>query len=655
MKQLQKNDNREMINNHILNYITSLFFILCSLFFSPVRAQVGTWKNYMSYAEPQQIVKAGDNIFVRASNDLYLYNLTDHSITTYDKANGLSDTYIDKIGWNDKAKKLIIIYQNSNIDLLDLNDNITNISALYRKAMTADKTVDSLTFDGIYAYLYARFGIVKVNMERGEISDTYTPQHPEYPTGLPVSTINNDYDNYIDLVKTLKPDGPQYNRFYESKCVNGNLYTVAGYFLTGKGDLGYPGIVQVWDGSEWQNYQERLDTITGYAYVDNNCIDVDPTDNSHVAVGGRCGLYEFKNGKLLKYHNQQNSPLHGAMDGSTELDNSYTLINGIKYDDKGNLWVINSQSKGVNLLQLKKDGEWVDYYQKELADNSGVSLVGMRDIIFDRHGRMWFVNSNWSSPALFCYDIDNNKTIKYDNFTNQDGVAYVLTSVNSVREDLEGNIWVGTSQGPFMLTSNEAGTDNAVFQQIKVPRNDGSDYADYLLSGVNISSIAIDGGNRKWFGTDGAGVFLVSSDNMEQLQYFTEEKTNLLSDKIMSVSINNQTGEVFFLTNVGVCSYLSDATESATDMTNDNVYAYPNPVTPDFTGLITIKGLTLNADVKICSSSGKIIAEGRSNGGMFTWDGNDKDGRRVASGVYMVITATNDGKKGAVCKIAIIR
>lgn len=633
----------------------ALLFILYTLLCSPTIAQVGSWRAYMAYSEPQQIVKAGDNLFVRASNDLFLYNLTDHSITTYDKVNGLSDSYIDKIGWNNNAKKLIIIYQNTNIDLLDLNDNVTNIPALYRKKMTADKTIDSLTFDGVYAYLYARFGIVKVNMERGEISDTYTPQHPEYPTGLPASTVNKDYSEYIDLVRTLKPGGPQYNRFYESKVVNGSLYTTAGFFLSGKGDLGYPGIVQVYNGDEWQNYQERLDTITGYTYMDNNCIDVDPTDNSHVAVGGRCGLYEFKNGHLLKYHNQQNSPLRGAVDGTTELDNNYTLVNGIKYDNNGNLWVLNSQSKGVNLLMLTKDGEWENHFQSALADNSKVSFVGLRNIIFDSRRLMWFVNSHWSTPALFCYDTASDKTIIYDDFTNQDGVAYVITSVNSVCEDLDGNIWVGTNQGPFMLSNSDAGSENGIFQQIKVPRNDGSDYADYLLSGVNISSIAVDGGNRKWFGTDGAGVFLISADNMQQLQYFNEEKTSLLSDKIMSVSINNQTGEVFFLTDKGACSYLSDATESSDDMTNENVYAYPNPVTPDFIGLITIKGLSNNADVKICSSSGKIIAEGRSNGGMFTWDGNDREGRRVASGIYMVMTATSNGKKGAVCKIAIIR
>ena len=267
----------------------------------------------------------------------------------------------------------------------------------------------------------------------------------------------------------------------------------------------------------------------------------------------------------------------------------------------------------------------------------------------------FFVNSNWNTPALFCYDKKSDHLIKYATFTNQDGTSYEVTSVNNVAEDLSGNIWVGTDQGPFMIEGREAGAESITFQQIKVPRNDGSDYADYLLSGVNISSIAVDGANRKWFGTNGAGVFLISADNMSQLQYFKSDDSYLLSNTIMSIAINQPTGEVFFLTDEGLCSYFSDASVSTQNMTKDDVYAYPNPVTPDYTGLITIKGLSLDADVKICSSSGKMIAEGRSNGGIFTWDGRDRNGERVASGVYMVITATSNGNKGTVCKIAIIR
>ena len=126
------------------------------------------------------------------------------------------------------------------------------------------------------------------------------------------------------------------------------------------------------------------------------------------------------------------------------------------------------------------------------------------------------------------------------------------------------------------------------------------------------------------------------------------------SNNIHALAINNHNGEVFIGTEYGLCSYISDATAPTAEMTKDNVWAYPNPVQPNYTGLITIVGLTFNADVKILSSNGAVVAEGRSNGGTFTWNGCDKNGNRVASGVYMVATATKDGNKGTVCKIAII-
>ena len=182
-----------------------------------------------------------------------------------------------------------------------------------------------------------------------------------------------------------------------------------------------------------------------------------------------------------------------------------------------------------------------------------------------------------------------------------------------------------------------------------------SNYADYLLANIDISSIAIDGANRKWIGTFTNGVYLISADNMTQVQHFTTDNSSLLSNMVTSIAINHTTGEVFFGTDKGLCSYVSDATQTNAEMTTDNVWAYPNPVEPGYTGNITITGLSLNADVKILSANGAIVNEGHSNGGTYVWDGCDQKGRRVASGIYMVTTATNKGEKGTVCKIAIIR
>ena len=619
--------------------------------------QIGTWHNYLSYAEPQQIQAAGNNLFVMASGALYQYNQNDQSIYTYDKVNGMSDVNIKHIRWCQQAKRLVVVYNNSNIDLVETNGNVINISDLYTKSIIGDKTVSSVRIDGVYAYLICDFGIVKVNVQRAEIADSYTPNHPDYPTTLP-DEDNSDYDKYIELVKTLQPGGPKYNWFYESKFINGKLYTTGGQFLSGFFGMGRIGTVQIFDGSNWTLYPQTISSVTGFAYEDMNCIDVDPTDKNHVAVAGRCGLYEFQNGQLKAYHYKENSPIRPATtaDNSRVLGDDYTLINGIKYDSNGNLWVINSQAYDVNLLLLSKNGQWKKYTKETLFErNEKVGYEGMRNIMIDSRGLMWFVNTSGHGQCVVCYDINNDKIYRYNDFTNQDGTSnnsYI--QVYNITEDKSGNMWVSTNKGPLYINKDEIGQDKVIFYQEKVPRNDGTNLADYLLTGIGIYAIAIDGGGRKWFGTIDNGVFLVSEDNMTQICHFTSENSPLISNNVLSISINSQTGEVFFLTDKGLCSYISDATEPNDEMTKDNVWAYPNPVKPGYTGPITITGLSYDADVKILSTNGALIAEGRSNGGTFIWDGCDKQGRRVASGVYMVATATSDGNKGTVCKIAIV-
>ena len=538
--------------------LVALFTVHCSLFTSPIRAQIGTWRNYLSYAEPQQIQAAGHNLFVMASGALYQYNQNDQSIYTYDKVNGMSDVDIKHIRWCQQAKRLVVIYSNSNIDLVETNGNITNISDLYSKSIIGDKTVNSIRIDGIYAYLVCGFGIVKVNVQRAEIAESYTPDHPDYPTSLPAED-NSDYDKYIDVVKTLQPGGPKYNHFYESKFINGKLYTTGGAFLSGQKTLNNPGIVQVWDSNNWTVYPTNLQETTGVRYQDMNCIDIDPTDANRIMVGGRTGLYEFYNGQFLKLYNKNNSPIRTAMDGNKELSDNYTLIHGIKYDSDGNLWVLNSQAKDVNLLMFSKNGEWVTHTKTELFDGNNVSKPGMRCLIFDSRGLLWFINTHFGNPSIHCYQPSTDKLICYTSFINQDGNIYANCWPYDIKEDLNGNIWIATNIGPFYIKKDEVGQENVTLYQEKVPRNDGTDLADYLLTGLPINTIAIDGAGRKWFGTTGNGVFLVSEDNMTQIQHFTTDNSCLLSNNIQYISIDNQTGEVFFLTDKGLCSFISDA------------------------------------------------------------------------------------------------
>lgn len=610
-------------------------------------AQIGTWRNYLAYYDVQQIQAAGDDLFVLASNALYQYNQKDQSIVTYDKVNGLSDTNISHIRWCQKAKRLVVVYQNSNIDLVETNGNVTNISSLYTKPIIGDKTVSSVRIDDVYAYLICGFGIVKVNVQRAEIADTYTSSHPEYPTTLP-DEDNSDYDKYIDLVKTLKPDGPKYNKFYFMRFINQKLYSCGGLYHP-LNETNTPGTIQVLN-NDWTIFQDQLDTIINHRYVDVNCLDVDPTNNSHLFAGGKTGLFEFMNGKFVREYTIDNSILTSVFHPNDNKD--YMVINGLKFDAQGNLWIIQSLNKQHRVLVLTKEGKWIE------KDYNSIGFLGDgRDLHLNKENCLWFVNNHGNTPALYQYNIDTDHVNSFNQFINQDGTTINIAGDGGIRcnaEDQDGNMWIGTSSGPLLLEKSQFDISNYVFTQVKVPRNDGTNYADYLLNNIDIAAIAIDGGNRKWFATNGNGVYLISADNMNQIQHFTTDNSPLLSNIVKSIAINQDTGEVFFGTENGLCSYVSDATQTNDEMTKDNVWAYPNPVNPDYTGPITITGLSYNADVKILAVNGAIVNEGKSNGGTYVWDGCDKKGRRVASGIYMVATATKDGEKGTVCKIAII-
>lgn len=669
-----------------------MILIHCSLFTIHAVAQTGSWKAYISYFEPQQIVKAGSHtLFVRASNGLYSYNLNDQSITTYDKVQQLSDTYISLIAWNQKAQRLIIVYGNSNIDLMDLSGNVTNISALYSKSMTQDKTVNNIFIYDQYAYLSTGFGVVKVNIERAEIAESYIldlnvnatdidgnklyvkdaqgavyagnltsnliDKHSwttttDYPSSLFAQDLT-DWNTYSGTVKSLLPGGPKHNHFGFMRFKNNTLYSCCGNL---GGSVPYPATVQLKKGDDWEFLQDDMTGVegttgSGWSFVDMYAVDVDPFDSKHIFAGGRTGLYEYYDGNLVKYYNKDNSILNTAT-----TSNKYVLTDGVTFDSNGSLWILQSQVKDNSLIEITKDGEWIKHDQSLLMDG-GLSLNRLTSLIFDSRGLMWFTNKHWVKSSFYCYNPSTDTIINaVTHLVNQDGTsATEMYAPRCVAEDRDGNIWIATTDGPFLIEADRVNTEIEYATQEKVPRNDGTNYADYLLAGVDISAIAVDGGNRKWFGSRGNGVYLISDDNMEQLQHFTTANSPLLSDNIESIAINHRTGEVFFGTDQGLCSYMSDATEAAIEMVKDDVYAYPNPVVSGYEGLITVVGLSRNADVKILTASGVLIAEGRSNGGTFTWDGRDLQGRRVASGIYMVAAATSEGKKGVVCKIAVIR
>lgn len=668
------------------------YFLSLILFFSLVvtafAGGVGTWKNYLAYSDVQWVEEGGNKLYVLASNSLYTYNKNDQSIKTYDKVNGLSDSDIRFIAWNKTARRLVILYSNNNIDLLDDRGNVTNVPDYYLKTTMADKTVNGLDMSGVYCYLSTVFGLVKLNVAKAEISDSYNLSFPVnysyieggyiyaasqsnglYRAALSANLLDRNnwtsVGTYVERprtadaallaqAKTLNLGGPKRNTFVWTTFLNNRLYGTGGIYNPTVNNWENPGIVQVLEGDDWDFFEDNLSTRTGYPYIGTKAVAIDPRNSNHVYVGARTGLYEFMSGKMVASYNKDNSILQGAIDRGRELGNDYVLVYGLAYDRDGNLWVINNQTKKENLIRVSKDGQMTSFSKPELMKD-GVGLSGLSQMRLDSHNLLWFCNDHWIQPGLFSYDPKNDKLNAYTRFVNEDGSNVDITAVHCWAEDMDNNIWVGTTAGPMLLQRSQMNEqENYRFLQVKVPRNDGTNLADYLLAGLDITAIAVDGGGRKWFGTKGNGVYLISADNMKQLQHFVTTNSHLLSNNIQSISINHATGEVFFATDKGLCSYMSDATKAVDSPNDETTYAYPNPVKPGYTGPITIVGLSLNVNVKIVTTNGVLVAEGTSNGGTFVWNGKDKNGKRVASGVYMVQTADENGDNGTVCKVAVV-
>ena len=454
----------------------------------------------------------------------------------------------------------------------------------------------------------------------------------------------------------VTPDSPVRNYCEYMKFASDDKLLVAGGNLNYFDITFYDGTLMEYDysGNRWNNLPE--DTIkqaTGIPYLNLCSIDEDPAEPGHYFAGSfGYGLYEFRNGKFVKHYSTHNSPLESVIPTNTR----FVRIPSVKFDKEGNLWCINTGTKNI-VKVLKSDGTWCELYYKPIE-----KLATMVEPVMDSRGWLW-LKSLQGEAGIFCAKMngtpldssDDESKAWLNKFVNQDGISYDIYQVFALAEDREGQMWVGTNTGLFVIDNPKTFFNNGVFKQIKVPRNDGTGLADYLLSGTYIKSIQIDGANRKWIGTNDDGVYLISADGLETIHHFTTENSPLPSNCIVSIAINDRSGEVFIGTDKGIASYMSDATRPEEKLDENNIYAYPNPVKADYSGNIAIVGLTHDCNVKIVDTAGYLINEGTSNGGQYTWNGRNARGEKVASGVYYVLTYDSNGNEGVATKIVVIR
>jgi len=409
--------------------------------------------------------------------------------------------------------------------------------------------------------------------------------------------------------------------------------------------------VYVYDQFDWDMVNEITDPAMQIAdtLFDFIQVTIDPTDENHIfASSFQGGIVEIQDKAVINRFTFYNSSLQTSLSHSGDA----VKVAGSAFDVDGNFWVANSF---VNepLSVYTEDGTWLSF-------NCGTAASNMvcTDLMIDKnYGYIWMTVKN---VGLLVYDFNDtpldNSDDQYKLIASGEGNGNLPSKViNTLVEDKDGEIWIGTEAGPAVMYNASSIFDGGNFdvQQVLIEQ-DG--VIQLLLETQNIIEIVVDGGDRKWFGTDGGGLFLMSADGTELIHDFTKENSALFSDNILALAMNDNTGELYIGTDKGIMGYKGEATKAADNL--DDLYAYPNPVRPEYTGVIAIKGFMDESDVKITDASGNLVFSTISKGGQAIWDGNNLQGERVKSGVYYCFavsrTATQKGFAKASTKIMFI-
>lgn len=456
-----------------------------------------------------------------------------------------------------------------------------------------------------------------------------------------------------NLIQT--DESPKRNLDYFLTTYENKLYITGGDRGTNR--LLKPGTLMIYDQEKWFNFDEQeVRKQAGIQAKDYTGAAIDPKDPTHyfVSTYGE-GLLEFKENQFIKLYNDTNSSLETAVKG----DHTYIRIGGVSFDKDGNLWMNNCSVQDI-LKVLKADGTWV-----KMAVRDKITDVNMLDkIVITSWGDKWINIPYGDYSGLFVFNenktLDDTSDDRYEHFGSfyrKNGEMIDVNGCYSLAQDKNEDMWIGTNRGllfcPSSVARKATTAPDAVYYTQIVRLDEDGEPLGYFLDGEKVKAIAVDGGNRKWIGTEASGVFLINENGSETLKNFTTDNSPLPSNEILSIAIDDASGEVFFGTRKGLVSYRGEASGGKENYSE--VYAYPNPVKPEFADQVTITGLMADSNVKITDISGNLMYQARSLGGQLTWNCRNSKGQRVATGIYLVLAATPEAKESVVTKIMIIK
>jgi hypothetical protein len=419
-----------------------------------------------------------------------------------------------------------------------------------------------------------------------------------------ISNKSGAFESYV-------ADGPSFPGGLRLKYDgNSKMYAVSGGFGPTLLPLGKTEYLNSFSNGMWT--QET-------SFNDQDLTDVEFSGNQIFISSFGDGIQKNENG-LITFSDNTVSPKITAMARSS-----------------AGIWVTNyGSTQSLNLL--KSDNTWESF--------SFLSITPSRyptEIAVDYLGHVWMIINPAQGGGIVVFDKAGNRSAYLTEVSGSGGLPN--RSVYSIAMDRDGFVWIGTAAG-IAYFSDPSSVFNANVNAVR-PIFENR----FLLRDEKVTAIEIDGGNRKWMGTEN-GVWLFNAFGESQVHYFNSANSPLPSDVIVDIETDGKTGEVFFMTREGIVSFRSDATTS--DAIFHNVKIFPNPVTAKFNGFVGISGLATDAFVKITDVTGKLIWQTQANGGTVAWDVRDYNGRHAATGMYLVFTTSQDGSESVVGKIAVV-
>ena len=426
------------------------------------------------------------------------------------------------------------------------------------------------------------------------------------------------------------PNGPAANSFGDMAFIGDELIIAHGGKNSSWNNLNIIKELSIYNNNNWTKTSELVNLEI------NDLLAISGNQNKFFAGSWNGGLLEFSNNDLTNIYNEKNSSLQNI------TNEGWIRVGGCCFEDNYGLWITNSQAEKP--ISLFANEAWQSFTLNSISTNT---MIG--EVVCVSNNQKWIQTRG--EGIIVISSSKKNKILNERKLNSSPSYGNLPSNiVNSISEDLEGSIWVGTSNGVgvFYFVDNIFESSNT---DCETPLVEIDGYVERLLYNTNVLDIKVDGGNRKWFATEGKGVFLMNENGTEEIYHFTSENSPLLSNTVYDIEINPKTGDVFFGTELGLCSFRSPATTAQENF--NKVLVFPNPVNKNYSGLISISGLTENTNIKITDVSGNIVFETISEGGSASWNGRSFEGKKVKTGVYLFFCTNNNFNETIVKKILI--